>query len=1199
MQDPSREVRKEVIQVLIRFCDRAIPAVNGLAGQVQEMESKEKDSEGLRKAKFNLETAREEFLRIYRYAASALDDEYRVIRRMWIEALPRYAACIDVLPVVLSMLNDPHDLVREAALRSLEELQQRAQSLGQLEGFRKRTAGSLSRLVELLGDYYTPVREAAVQVPGVAGKSVESFTGSSGDEWLRAFPRPGDPRSPHAKYWEALQRREEAGSEGEVPYGTGSWAEESLGNHRAVILVSKAADAVRVRVFWRRRDRNPGTRRVILIDGKTGEEIKNILPIVIQREYGLFVFQPVSGPGEYYLYFMPCTMTGRNYPRVDYLEHKSTSEKDWLEQCGFFSKEVAEKALARLHEAQVVEIQSIDEFSSFSPMEIIATKEETKNLLAQVPGSDYLLFPENRNYPIRMASDLPLRWIKAGLKRTFQGTASRGEFYAFQIGVYACRKSIKDLDVRFSDFRCKEPRAVIPASALRCFNLEGIDWRGKAFRKVCSVEKGKVRALWCGVQVPVDAPPGAYEGEVTIAPQELESSSIQILLRVEENAVENAGDSEPWRHSRLRWLDSTLALDDSVVASFTAMEVEGSTVSCLGRRVTLGKRGFPTSIESLFAPEMTRLLKEGREILSGPLQLVVEGADRTAIFWESEGLQIVNRAAGAVDWESRSRAGSLSMRCRASMEFDGYMGYEVEVSASTQTGVRDIRLEIPIRKNVARYMMGMGLKGGNRPDQFQWKWDPRKNQDAVWIGDVNAGLYCSLRAENYSRPLNTNFYLLKPLNMPPSWYNGGKGGCSFHEIDEETFLVQAYSGSRTLRPGEVLRFDFILLLTPFKTLDTEGQWRTRFYHGYKPIEEIAKSGANTINNHHGTGINPYINYPFLRAREMKVYVDEAHKRGMKVKIYYTVRELSNHAPELFALRSLEDEIFLYGPGGGYSWLQEHLDGEYIAGWFVPEYKDAALITSGVSRWHNYYVEGLNWLVKNVGIDGLYIDDVAFDRTIMKRVRKVLDRNRDGALIDLHSANQYNERDGFVNSALLYLEHFPYLNRLWFGEYFDYNEPPDFWLVEMSGIPFGLMGEMLQNGGNPWRGMVYGMTSRLPWAGDPTPLWKVWDEFGIQESDLMGYWAPSCPVKSGREDVLATAYVRKDRVLLALASWAKEPVQCRIEVDWDRLGMDREKARFRAPRIEAFQEEAIFLPTDAIPVDPARGWLLLLSEESGE
>jgi len=312
-----------------------------------------------------------------------------------------------------------------------------------------------------------------------------------------------------------------------------------------------------------------------------------------------------------------------------------------------------------------------------------------------------------------------------------------------------------------------------------------------------------------------------------------------------------------------------------------------------------------------------------------------------------------------------------------------------------------------------------------------------------------------------------------------------------------------------------------------------------------------------------------------------------------VKIYYTVRELANRAPEVFALRSLGEEIFAPGPGGGYSWLQEHLGSNYIAAWFVPELKDAAIVNSGVSRWHNFYVEGLDWLARNVGIDGLYIDDVAFDRLTMKRVRKVLDRNRPDALIDLHSANQYNVRDGFASSANLYLEHFPYLNRLWFGEYFDYNSAPDYWLTEISGIPFGLMGEMLQDGGNPWRGMVFGMTGRLPWAGDPRSMWKTWDEFGIAGSRMIGFWVPSNPVKTGREDVLATTYVRDGRVMIALASWAKEPVDVRMAVDWKALGLDPSRVRLIAPGIEGFQEARAFGADEAIPVQPGKGWLLVL------
>jgi hypothetical protein len=59
-----------------------------------------------------------------------------------------------------------------------------------------------------------------------------------------------------------------------------------------------------------------------------------------------------------------------------------------------------------------------------------------------------------------------------------------------------------------------------------------------------------------------------------------------------------------------------------------------------------------------------------------------------------------------------------------------------------------------------------------------------------------------------------------------------------------------------------------------------------------------------INIHHATAINPTINYPFIAWQKMKAYDDSAHAAGLKVKIYNTIRELSNHAYETFALRSL-------------------------------------------------------------------------------------------------------------------------------------------------------------------------------------------------------------------------------------------------------------------------------------------------------
>ena len=208
------------------------------------------------------------------------------------------------------------------------------------------------------------------------------------------------------------------------------------------------------------------------------------------------------------------------------------------------------------------------------------------------------------------------------------------------------------------------------------------------------------------------------------------------------------------------------------------------------------------------------------------------------------------------------------------------------------------------------------------------------------------------------------------------------------------------------------------------------------------------------------------------------------------------------------------------------------------------------------------------MIRNVGVDGLYLDGVGYDREIMKRVRKTMQRARPGCLIDFHSGNNFHPEYGLNNPANQYMELFPYIDSLWLGEGFNYGESSDYWLVEVSGIPYGLFSEMLDGGGNPWRGMLYGMTNRLGWCGNPRPLWKLWDSFGIQEASMSGYWDPDCPVKTGRKDVLATAYVRDGKTLVAIASWASAPVSIRPDVAYSQLRIDPAKAELFAPRLPA-------------------------------
>lgn len=968
--------------------------------------------------------------------------------------------------------------------------------------------------------------------------------------------------------------------------GNDSWNPDLLGNHRVVVSYSGKGKIAKATIEWRRRDENPDQKRIIVQDAKTGKNILNVKTADITRERGTIFFEPVSGKGTYYIYYMPYIDEGSKvyYPKGVYYKPENTADSNWLAQ-------IKDKAATN---CSVIAIQSINAFNSLYPMEVIATATETKNLIAKNSNSAFLVFPEDRLHSIRMKNDLPQRWILKGIQTSFSDTALRGEYLAFQLGVYALQ-DLKDVEIRFSDLKSNEGKLIL-AKNISCINTDGVTYDGDVFSNKVDVSKGKVQAMWCAVDVPKETTPGDYIGKVSVSSGGT-TKEITLQIKVSEEITKNGGIDHPEKMTRLKWLNSTMAQENTVIAPYTPLTVSDSVISLLGRKLFLKKDGFPAQIQTFFTPEMTSIGTKANDLFTEPAYFqFLDNSGKEIQQWKTSGLKFLKKEPGTVAWESTSTSDAVQMEVNAALEFDGFLSYTVKISALEDVAFSDIKFHLPMQPTAAKYLMGLGQKGGNRPEDFHWKWDvANKNQDGAWIGNVNAGLQFSLRDEKYSRPLNTNFYLQKPLLLPASWGNDNKGGIDIFQKGK-AILVNAYSGSRSMKKGEVLYYNFHLLITPFHPINTDFQWENKYYHKFENIDTIVKTGAKVVNIHHATPINPYINYPFIEFSKMKSYIDEAHNKGLKVKIYNTIRELSNKAYEIFALRSLGHEIYSPGKGGGFSWLQEHVGDDYIAAWFVPEIKDAAIVNSGMNRWHNYYVEGMNWLTQNVGIDGVYLDDVAFDRVTMKRIKRVLTRDGHPGILDLHSANQFNKRDGFNNSANLYMEHFPYLNKLWFGEYFDYeNNQPDFFLTEVSGIPFGLMGEMLQDGGNAWRGMVYGMTNRMPWSdnADPRAIWKVWNDFGIKGSEMIGYWSENCPAKTSNENVLATVYKKNGSALVSIASWADEDVNVTLNIDWKKLGIDPAKATITAPEIKNFQTAQQFNVNGEIPVSKGKGWLLII------
>ena len=159
----------------------------------------------------------------------------------------------------------------------------------------------------------------------------------------------------------------------EIYYGTGTWNPEGLGNHRAVIYVERPSDAVQVTVPWRRLDNVDG-KDLVLIDALTNQRIRNKYCTQKNNDFVEIVFEPVSGQGKYYLYFMPCKNGGSVwFPDVMYEKPAETYDHDWKSRT---SHSIDKQA------ARTIAIESQNDYHGFYPMEVPLTQDELSELLA-------------------------------------------------------------------------------------------------------------------------------------------------------------------------------------------------------------------------------------------------------------------------------------------------------------------------------------------------------------------------------------------------------------------------------------------------------------------------------------------------------------------------------------------------------------------------------------------------------------------------------------------------------------------------------------------------------------------------------------------------------------------------------------------------------------------------------------------------
>jgi len=149
-------------------------------------------------------------------------------------------------------------------------------------------------------------------------------------------------------------------------------------------------------------------------------------------------------------------------------------------------------------------------------MEVIATAAETSAVKASHQFEPFMVFPEDRMHPIRMTNDLPQRWIQKKSNSSFSGDAKRGEWYAYQLGIYAI-ETLEALKISFTDLRSATGEK-IASSNITCINTEGVKYDASKLIKSVNLDAGKIQALWCGIDIPKNIKAGTYEAKPSSLP---------------------------------------------------------------------------------------------------------------------------------------------------------------------------------------------------------------------------------------------------------------------------------------------------------------------------------------------------------------------------------------------------------------------------------------------------------------------------------------------------------------------------------------------------------------------------------------------------------------------------------------------------------------------------------------------------------
>ncbi|WP_231459183.1 MULTISPECIES: glycoside hydrolase domain-containing protein [unclassified Pedobacter] len=183
-------------------------------------------------------------------------------------------------------------------------------------------------------------------------------------------------------------------------------------------------------------------------------------------------------------------------------------------------------------------------------------------------------------------------------------------------------------------------------------------------------------------------------------------------------------------------------------------------------------------------------------------------------------LDVVSQNRDSIVWKATSTSANLKMNVYGKMLSSGLIKYRISLLPTNNIHLAAVNFHIPFEKSVARYLKGLGQDSYMRPDTVRWNQASWENiEPTVWIGNDSLGLYLGIKESS-------------------KWLKNNGGSIQIN-VKGSSMLADVYASNITLNQGDILDFDFNLIVT---AQTSKGQYSiAKRFKKYKKLDKKASN----------------------------------------------------------------------------------------------------------------------------------------------------------------------------------------------------------------------------------------------------------------------------------------------------------------------------------------------------------------------